>query len=63
MTPAGTSNELDVQNEWEENTHAHTHALNKPSDISFVPYPTPRPKEDTSTVSIIEQFHYFSAGL
>ena len=26
MTPAGTSNELDVQNEWEENTH-HTHTL------------------------------------
>ena len=25
MTPAGTSNELDVQNEWEENT---THCLN-----------------------------------
>ena len=25
MTPAGTSNELDVQNEWEENTHKHTH--------------------------------------
>ena len=25
MTPAGTSNELDVQNEWEENTHTHTH--------------------------------------
>ena len=22
MTPSGTSNELDVQNEWEENTHA-----------------------------------------
>ena len=22
-TPAGTSNELDVQNEWEENTHTH----------------------------------------
>ena len=21
MTPGGTSNELDVQNEWEENTH------------------------------------------
>ena len=21
VTPAGTSNELDVQNEWEENTH------------------------------------------
>ena len=25
MTPAGTSNELDVQNEWEQNTHTHTH--------------------------------------
>ena len=24
MTPAGTSNELDVQNEWEDNTHTHT---------------------------------------
>ena len=25
MNPAGTSNELDVQNEWEENTHTqHT---------------------------------------
>ena len=23
MTPIGTSNELDVQNEWEENTHTH----------------------------------------
>ena len=25
VTPAGTSNELDVQNRWEENTHTHTH--------------------------------------
>ena len=24
MTPAGTSNELDVQNGWEENTHTNT---------------------------------------
>ena len=24
VTPAGTSNELDVQNEWEENRHTHT---------------------------------------
>ena len=24
LTPAGTSNELDVQNEWDENTHTHT---------------------------------------
>ena len=23
MTPAGTSNELNVQNEWEEKTHTH----------------------------------------
>ena len=28
MTPAGTSNELDVQNEWEENTHTHTQEYN-----------------------------------
>ena len=26
MTPAGTSNELDVQNGWEENTHAFVEA-------------------------------------
>ena len=26
MTPAGTSNELDVQNEWEENMH-NTHTM------------------------------------
>ena len=24
VTPAGTSNELDIQSEWEENTHTHT---------------------------------------
>ena len=28
MTPAGTSNELDVQNGWEENTHTHTEVEN-----------------------------------
>ena len=27
MTPADASNELDVQNEWEENTHKHTNTL------------------------------------
>ena len=27
VTPAGTSNELDVQNGWEENTHTHTHVI------------------------------------
>ena len=30
MTPEGTSNELDVQNEWEENTHTHTHCTKIP---------------------------------
>ena len=30
MTPAGTSNELDVQNKWEENTHTHTLLIVKP---------------------------------
>ena len=29
MTPAGTSNELDVQNEWEENTNTHTFKLSQ----------------------------------
>ena len=27
VTPAGTSNELDVQNEREENTHTHTYSI------------------------------------
>ena len=26
MTPAGTSNELDVQNEWEKNTHKYNNS-------------------------------------
>ena len=29
MTPAGTSNELDIQNEWEEITTQHTHTHNR----------------------------------
>ena len=39
MTPAGTSNELDVQNEWEENTLTHTHTNRVPlfSIINRVP--------------------------
>ena len=28
VTPAGTSNELDVQNEWEENTHTPLGRIN-----------------------------------
>ena len=34
MTPAGTSNELDVQNGWEENTHTNTHTLSKADEKS-----------------------------
>ena len=29
VTPAGTSNELDVQNVWEENIHTHAHKIIK----------------------------------
>ena len=38
MTPAGTSNELDVQNEWEENTHTHTHyrMFGESADLCFL---------------------------
>ena len=31
MTPAGTSNELDVQNGWEENTHTHKYIIHSKS--------------------------------
>ena len=37
MTPAGTSNELDVQNEWEENTHTHTYINTGTSTRIFFP--------------------------
>ena len=36
MTPAGTSNELDVQNGWEENTHTLTVDLFSPSQLLSV---------------------------
>ena len=29
VTPAGTSNELDVQNVWEGNIHTHGHKIKK----------------------------------
>ena len=32
VTPAGTSNELDVQNVWEENIHTHAHTKLKKAD-------------------------------
>ena len=35
VTPAGTSNELDVQNEWEE-IHTHTTYSPKQSELIFV---------------------------
>ena len=37
MTPAGTSNVLDVQNEWEENTHKHCIAERKGKERKEVP--------------------------
>ena len=36
MTPAGTSNELDVQNGWEENTHTHTARIQDDSTVVVV---------------------------
>ena len=41
VTPAGTSNELDVQNEWEENTHTpfydyQHHRVDAPRDFLFL---------------------------
>ena len=35
MTPAGTSNELDVQNEGKENTHTHTLQKNIRKGMSY----------------------------
>ena len=35
MTPAGTSNEFDVQNEWEENTH-NTHAADMERKTRYI---------------------------
>ena len=32
MIPAGTPNELDVQNEWEENTTQHT--MDQPGNVA-----------------------------
>ena len=37
VTPAGTSNELDVQNEWEENTHTHTHTHTHTPQLPLIP--------------------------
>ena len=38
VTPAGTSNELDVQHEWEENTHTHTHCYLSVYYIQYCTY-------------------------
>ena len=35
VTPAGTSNEFDVQNEWEENTH-NTHAADMERKTRYI---------------------------
>ena len=42
VTPASTSNELDVQNEWEENTHTHCAVFyNNLREMDKVGIPTP----------------------
>ena len=35
MTPAGTSNELDVQNEWEENTHYRVNTVDPSTVVQY----------------------------
>ena len=44
MTPAGTSNELDVQNEREENTHTHRHCYFEVSRVEDLDVSLKRPK-------------------
>ena len=39
MTPAGTSNELDVQNEWDENTHTRNIHIRCGKSVEFLDYP------------------------
>ena len=52
MTPAGTSDELDVQNEWEENTHTHT-ALRKniPGGVHPVHFPVRQGENERRPIS------------
>ena len=38
VTPAGTSNELDVQNGWEENTHTHCYNMHTESVLCIHAY-------------------------
>ena len=49
MTPASTSNELDVQNEWEENTQTHTHKHKEGDKTECGNY------RDTSLVTVVLQ--------
>ena len=56
MTPAGTSNELDVQNEWRENTHTHT-SLGIGSGLSNPETMLLRKRQETCRISIDELFH------
>ena len=37
MTPAGTSDELDVQNQWEENTHTHGFIMDAAAELGRNP--------------------------
>ena len=40
MTPAGTSNELDIQNGWEENT-THIYTRERERERKYVPFVVP----------------------
>ena len=57
VTPAGRSNELDVQNEWEENTHTHTSALEKTSVLSRTKYDILRRKTANKDESEKKKIH------
>ena len=54
VTPAGTSNELDVQNVWEEiihtHTHTHTHKIKKKPIAPVVQLVTSKPSNTLELV-------------
>ena len=65
VTPAGTSNELDVQNGWEENTHTHTqnYLLLRKLEINRSIRPCPRnsfkqvpSREESMTVVLTKKY-------
>ena len=75
VTPAGTSNELDVQNGWEENTHTHTRwpiplvvcwtgkREQKKKSGSILPPPTPHTARSEKIDKITRRIYRRYAGL